>query len=56
MDGDHRAACALLHDHGGIERRRVAYDHTASAGRVRETAGGAAWGETIARRLEQAKP
>ena len=56
MDGDHRAAYALLHHDGRIERRRVAYDHTASAARVRETAGGAAWGETIARRLEQAKP
>jgi hypothetical protein len=56
MDGDHRAAYALLHHDGRIERRRVAYDHTASAARVREKAGGAAWAETIARRLEHAKP
>jgi diadenosine tetraphosphatase ApaH/serine/threonine PP2A family protein phosphatase len=54
MDGDHRAAYALLHDDGRIERRRVAYDHLASADRVRKVAGGAAWGETIARRIEQA--
>jgi len=54
MDGDHRAAYALLHDDGRIERRRVPYDHAASAARVRETAAGAAWGETIASRIEQA--
>jgi diadenosine tetraphosphatase ApaH/serine/threonine PP2A family protein phosphatase len=54
MDGDHRAAYALLHDDGRIERRRVPYDHLASAAQVRETADGAAWGETIARRIEQA--
>jgi diadenosine tetraphosphatase ApaH/serine/threonine PP2A family protein phosphatase len=44
MDGDQRAAYALLHDDGRIERRRVAYDHAASAARVREVAAGAAWG------------
>jgi diadenosine tetraphosphatase ApaH/serine/threonine PP2A family protein phosphatase len=54
MDGDHRAAYALLHDDGLIERRRVPYNHAASAARVRETAAGAAWGETIARRIERA--
>jgi hypothetical protein len=42
MDGDHRAAYALLHD------------DAASAARVRETAAGASWGETIAPRIEQA--
>ena len=55
-DGDHRAAYALLRDNGRIERHRVAYDHRASAARVRETAAGAAWGATIARRIEQAAP
>jgi diadenosine tetraphosphatase ApaH/serine/threonine PP2A family protein phosphatase len=54
LDGDHRAAYALLHDDGRVERRRVAYDRAASAARVREVAGGAAWGETIARRIERA--
>jgi diadenosine tetraphosphatase ApaH/serine/threonine PP2A family protein phosphatase len=54
LDGDHRAAWAVLHDDGRIERRRVAYDHAASASRVREVAGGAPWGETIAGRLERA--
>jgi predicted phosphodiesterase len=54
MDGDARAAYALLHHDGQIERRRVAYDQAASAARVREAAAGSAWGETIARRIEQA--
>jgi diadenosine tetraphosphatase ApaH/serine/threonine PP2A family protein phosphatase len=54
LDGDHRAAYALLHDDGRIERRRVDYDHAASAARVREVAGGAPWGEAIAARIERA--
>jgi predicted phosphodiesterase len=54
LDGDHRAAWAVLHDDGRIERRRVAYDQAASAARVREVAEGAPWGETIAGRLERA--
>lgn len=53
MDGDQRAAYALLHRDGRIEPRRVAYDHAASAARVRAFA---AWGETIARRIERAAP
>ena len=44
LDGDHRAAWALMDDEGRIERRRVAYDHAASAARVREVADGAAVG------------
>jgi diadenosine tetraphosphatase ApaH/serine/threonine PP2A family protein phosphatase len=54
VDGDQRAAYALMHDDGRIERRRVAYDHAASAARVREVAGGAPWGEIIAGRIERA--
>jgi diadenosine tetraphosphatase ApaH/serine/threonine PP2A family protein phosphatase len=53
-DGDHRAAWALMHDDGRIERRRVAYDHAASAARVREVADGAPWGDVIAARVERA--
>jgi diadenosine tetraphosphatase ApaH/serine/threonine PP2A family protein phosphatase len=53
-DGDHRAAWALMHDDGRIERRRVAYDHAASAARVREVADGAPWGEVVAARIERA--
>jgi diadenosine tetraphosphatase ApaH/serine/threonine PP2A family protein phosphatase len=54
LDGDHRAAYALLHPDGRIERRRVAYDHDASAARVRAVADGAPWGEAIAGRIERA--
>jgi diadenosine tetraphosphatase ApaH/serine/threonine PP2A family protein phosphatase len=53
-DGDHRAAWALMHDDGRIERRRVAYDHAASAARVREVADGAPWGDVVAARIERA--
>jgi predicted phosphodiesterase len=56
LDGDHRAAWALMHDDGRIEHRRVAYDHASSAARVREVAAGAPWGEVIAGRLERAAP
>jgi predicted phosphodiesterase len=56
LDGDHRAAWALMHDDGRIERRRVAYDHAASAARVREVAAGAPWGEVIGSRIERASP
>ena len=54
VDGDRRAAYALMHDDGRIERRRVAYDHAASAARVRQVADGAPWGEIIAGRIERA--
>jgi diadenosine tetraphosphatase ApaH/serine/threonine PP2A family protein phosphatase len=54
LDGDHRAAWALMHDDGRIERRRVAYDHAVSAARVREVAGGATWGDVVAARIERA--
>jgi predicted phosphodiesterase len=54
LDGDHRAAWALMHDDGRIERRRVAYDYAASAARVREVADGAPWGDVVAGRIERA--
>ena len=54
LDGDHRAAYALMHDDGAIEHRRVDYDHAASAARVREVADGAPWGEVVAGRIERA--
>jgi diadenosine tetraphosphatase ApaH/serine/threonine PP2A family protein phosphatase len=54
VDGDPRAAWALMHEDGRIERRRVAYDHLASAARVREVADGAPWGDVIAARIERA--
>jgi diadenosine tetraphosphatase ApaH/serine/threonine PP2A family protein phosphatase len=52
MDGDRRAAYALVADDGAIEPRRVAYDHDASAAAVRERLGEA--GEVAARRIERA--
>jgi diadenosine tetraphosphatase ApaH/serine/threonine PP2A family protein phosphatase len=54
LDGDHRAAYALLHPDGRIERRRVAYDHAASAAALRERFGPAEWVDVIAGRIERA--
>jgi diadenosine tetraphosphatase ApaH/serine/threonine PP2A family protein phosphatase len=53
FDGDPRAAYALRHDDGTIEHRRVAYDHEASAKRVREL--GAPWTDTVAERILRAR-
>jgi diadenosine tetraphosphatase ApaH/serine/threonine PP2A family protein phosphatase len=53
FDRDQRAAYALVHDDGAIEPRRVAYDHQASADRVRALGGD--WGVVVARRIEQAR-
>jgi diadenosine tetraphosphatase ApaH/serine/threonine PP2A family protein phosphatase len=53
FDGDPRAAYALADDGGAIERRRVAYDHAASAAAVRERFGD--WAGLIARRIETAR-
>ena len=53
FDGDPRAAYAIVHDDGSIEHRRVAYDHHASAARVREH--GTEWAEVVARRIEQSR-
>jgi diadenosine tetraphosphatase ApaH/serine/threonine PP2A family protein phosphatase len=55
FDGDPRAAYALLDDRGRIEHRRVAYDHGAAAGAVRERYGDAPWADLVARRIEQAR-
>jgi putative phosphoesterase len=51
LDGDHRAAYAVIDD-GRVEHRRVAYDHRASADRVRDMG---SWGATIAGRLARAR-
>ena len=52
FDGDPRAAYAVIRDGGDVEHRRVAYDHRASAGAIRERIGEA--GEQAARRVERA--
>jgi predicted phosphodiesterase len=53
LDGDHRAAYALVSDDGEVEHRRVGYDYRASAAAVRERLGEP--GEVPARRMEQAR-
>jgi predicted phosphodiesterase len=55
LDGDQRAAYALVQDDRRVEHRRVPYDHSASAARLRERWPGAEWAETIARRIERAR-
>jgi predicted phosphodiesterase len=52
FDGDPRAAYALVGPEG-VELRRVAYDHEASAAAARERMG--PWAELLARRLEAAR-
>ena len=52
FDGDQRASYVRIHDDGSIEHRRVPYDHQKSADKVRAQSG---WGETVARRIEQAR-
>jgi diadenosine tetraphosphatase ApaH/serine/threonine PP2A family protein phosphatase len=55
LDGDPRAAYALIGDDDHVEHRRVAYDHEASAARVTERFGASAWTETVARRIATAR-
>ena len=54
FDGDTRAAYAVVHPDRSVEHRRVVYEHGASAARMRSRWPGAAWAETVARRIEQA--
>jgi diadenosine tetraphosphatase ApaH/serine/threonine PP2A family protein phosphatase len=55
FDRDPRAAYALVHADRRVEHRRVPYDHGAAAARMRERWPGAAWAETVARRIEQSR-
>jgi predicted phosphodiesterase len=56
LDGDTRAAYALVHDgEGAIEHRRVEYDARASAAALRERFAPAPFAETIATRIETAR-
>jgi predicted phosphodiesterase len=54
FDGDPRAAYALIAPDGGVEHRRLPYDHRASAAAVRERFAGE-WTQTVARRIEEAR-
>jgi diadenosine tetraphosphatase ApaH/serine/threonine PP2A family protein phosphatase len=53
VDGDQRAAWAILHDDGEIEQRRVVYDFEAVTTALRAI--GAPWADRSARRIEQAR-
>jgi predicted phosphodiesterase len=55
LDGDTRAAYALVHDGAEIEHRRVEYDAAASAAALRERFAPAPFAETIAARIETAR-
>jgi diadenosine tetraphosphatase ApaH/serine/threonine PP2A family protein phosphatase len=55
LDGDHRAAYALLHGDGTIEHRRVAYDHAAVPAALSERYAGADWLQLIRARLVNAR-
>jgi predicted phosphodiesterase len=53
LDGDTRAAYALLHPSGEVELRRVEYDHEHATAALRER--GEPWAEKLADRLERAR-
>jgi diadenosine tetraphosphatase ApaH/serine/threonine PP2A family protein phosphatase len=53
LDGDPRAAYALVDDDGRWEHRRVAYDHAGAAAALRHRYGHG-WADVIARRVETA--
>lgn len=55
LDGDHRAAYALLHDDASIEHRRVAYDHEDVTAALRDRFGDTDWHDRIAHRFGQAR-
>jgi predicted phosphodiesterase len=55
LDGDRRAAYALMTDDGIVELRRVDYAFEQARDKVLEVAGGARWGAIVAARLEQAR-
>ena len=52
LDGDRRAAYALLHDDGTVELRRVAYDWEASVRALCRRFGGRDWVKIVSARIE----
>jgi predicted phosphodiesterase len=54
LDGDHRAAYALIAPDGTVERRRVEYDWRASAQALRDRYGDAEWVGIVTGRIERA--
>jgi predicted phosphodiesterase len=55
LDGDHRAAYALLRDGGQVEHRRVVYDHAAGVAELKRRYGDEPWVRIVCARLEQAR-
>jgi predicted phosphodiesterase len=55
LDGDHRAAYALIAPDGTVERRRVEYDWRASAQALRDRYGDAEWVGIVTGRIERAR-
>jgi predicted phosphodiesterase len=55
LDGDRRAAYAILHDDGRVEHRRVEYDHAAAVARLGDAFGDAPWVPVITGRMEAAR-
>lgn len=55
LDGDHRAAYALLHDDNTIEHRRVAYDHAAVTAALRDRFGDTGWYGRVSHRFAEAR-
>ena len=53
LDGDPRAAYAVIDDDGSVEHRRVGYDHEASAAALERI--GAGWTATVAGRVRAAR-
>lgn len=56
LDGDVRAAYALLDSSRALQLRRVEYDSATSIAALREQFGGAAWAERSAKRIETGRP
>jgi predicted phosphodiesterase len=56
LDGDPRAAYALIRPDGTLELRRVAYDTAAAIARLREAFAEHEWVGEFVRRLETARP
>jgi len=56
LDGDPRAAYALVDPDGGLELRRVGYDTAAAVAQLREAFGERAWVREISGRLERSAP
>lgn len=55
LDGDRRAAYAVVREDGSVELRRVAYDHRASTAALHERFGDAPWANRSSRRLQNAR-